>query len=260
MKQITLSLLAPEVTREIDELPLHEPGFAHVFLIHEDDPPAIVDPAVAVIQTIDRRVKLIVAPDRRQQILPGPDLGARERMRDEDRLARRRLETPLIPRRIRQIKCALADAVIESGEARDRPLRSSRESNRNWPHAHPNRAASSARAPPWPSPATMATSLSSCLRGGLQIAAGRIDHAHAVFDRHELLPARLPVHFGAAQAGQDQRRPPGDQMRAVQLDGDVRGEPAFAQRRGRELRIRWRRQKVAAHREEELARALRAWP
>ena len=60
---------ALKVTGEIDELTLLEACLAHVIAIHENDTPAIVNTAIAVIETIDSRVELVVASYRHHPIL-----------------------------------------------------------------------------------------------------------------------------------------------------------------------------------------------
>jgi len=58
-----------KVTGEIDKLTLLEAGLAHVIPIHENDTPAIVNTAIAVIETVNTRVELIVAADGHHPIL-----------------------------------------------------------------------------------------------------------------------------------------------------------------------------------------------
>ncbi len=64
-------------------------------------------------------------------------------------------------------------------------------------------------------------------RGG-EPAAGGVDLAHGVLDRHELLPARLDVAVAAAERGQDQCHAAAHRVRAVQLRRDVRRQTAVA--------------------------------
>ena len=49
-----------------------------------------------------------------------------------------------------------------------------------------------------------------------------------VLDRDELLARGLRVALGAPEAGQDQGGSPGDQVRAVELGGDLGGQRAAA--------------------------------
>ena len=82
--------------------------------------------------------------------------------------------------------------------------------------------------------------------------AGLVDDPHRIFDADELQSTRLAILFGPPQAGQDDRLPAGDQVRAVQLRADVHGESRRAQCRRRRLRVGRRGEEVAAHREEHL--------
>src|SRR5690606_26672810 len=57
-------------------------------------------------------------------------------------------------------------------------------------------------------------------RGGRQPALGRLDHAHRVLRGDEA----SGVVLAAAEAGQDERPPAGDQVAAVELGRDMAGE------------------------------------
>src|SRR4029077_9314202 len=58
-----------KVTGEIDKLTLLEAGLAYVIAIHENDTPAIVNTAIAVIEAVNSRVELIVAADGHHPVL-----------------------------------------------------------------------------------------------------------------------------------------------------------------------------------------------
>ena len=60
---------ALEVAGEIDKLTLLETCLAHVIRVHEDDTPTIVNTAIAVIETVDSRIELVVASYRHHPIL-----------------------------------------------------------------------------------------------------------------------------------------------------------------------------------------------
>src|SRR3954462_1197389 len=107
---------------EIDDVTLHEAGFLHVLFVHEKDAPAVVNSTVPIVQAVDRRVELIVTPEARQEVLAGGDLDAGEGMRDEICLPVRRIEPPLVARWIREIECALPDAVVIRSETGDHRL------------------------------------------------------------------------------------------------------------------------------------------
>ena len=95
-------------------------------------------------------------------------------------------------------------------------------------------------------------------RFAAQMPAGRfrspargVDDPHRIFHGDKLLARFLAIDFRAAQAGENERDFPGDQVRAVQLGGDVRGHPAISQGVGGVFRVRRGGQEVAAHSEEE---------
>ena len=78
------------LTDDVDPVPVGEPARAYVVRVHEDDAAALLDPAVAVVQAVDRGVELVVAAHRLQQQPPLGDLQHLELVGGEDRLARTR--------------------------------------------------------------------------------------------------------------------------------------------------------------------------
>ena len=69
------SLLAFKVARQIDYLSLERDlARAHVFRIKQHDTTLVVDAAIAVVETVDRGVELVVAPDRHHHKLLWCDL------------------------------------------------------------------------------------------------------------------------------------------------------------------------------------------
>ena len=54
-----------------------------------------------------------------------------------------------------------------------------------------------------------------------QVATRRCNNAHRIFNRYELLPRRLSIELAAAQRRQNQRRGAGNEMRPVQLRGNL---------------------------------------
>src|SRR4051812_25185636 len=71
------------------------------------------------------------------------------------------------------------------------------------------------------------------------MAARRIDDAHGILDGDELLPAVLAIDFRTAEAGQDERDLAGDEMRAIELGGNMRGEATILEGLGGVFRV-WR--------------------
>src|SRR5262249_42401923 len=108
----------------VDELAGREPGRRDVGGMEEDDASVAGDPAIAILESIDGRVELIVAADRRHQELAVAKLFARWRNRGDDGFAGRRLERAAL-RAARQPEAArLAHAAVEileaGNDARDR--------------------------------------------------------------------------------------------------------------------------------------------
>ena len=83
-----------------------------------------------------------------------------------------------------------------------------------------------------------------------ETAARRVYRRHRILDRDELVAAGLRVHFGAAEARQDQRGPAGHHVRAVELRGHLHGQRAGAERGLGDLGVRRRGGEVAADRHE----------
>src|SRR5947208_14372509 len=63
------ALFAFKVTREIDDLAVLQTVSADIFRIQEDHPPAVANPAITIVETVDRRIELIVAAHRHHQEL-----------------------------------------------------------------------------------------------------------------------------------------------------------------------------------------------
>src|SRR5258708_10759806 len=82
------ALLAAEVAGEIDDLALGDAELVHVGAVEKHHPPFVREPAVAILQSIDRRVVLIVRADGHHQKLARREIVARQRVRGEVRLAR----------------------------------------------------------------------------------------------------------------------------------------------------------------------------
>ena len=93
-------------------------------------------------------------------------------------------------------------------------------------------------------------------RARAQLAVGDVHHAEGVLHSHALRPFGLQVDFGTAQARQDQRIAAGDQVRAVELGGNLHGQRAVLQRRVGARGVRGGLGKVAAQADEHLGPSL----
>ena len=93
----------------------------------------------------------------------------------------------------------------------------------------------------------------------MQAALRLVDHAHRVLHRHQLPPRGLDIHLRAPERGEDERRAPGDEVRAVELGGDLDRQLGGAERARGQLGVRRRGEEVAAHREEHLGPGPRPW-
>ncbi len=216
--------------------------------------PVTAHAAVAVVETVDRRVVLVVAAQRGQvqqvaRTLRRLRVVARDRMDEEARAPVDRAPFSFA-RAVAQVEATrganafveiletldhrrdvFADAIIIGGQFEPRNARA-RQGRRGKPCDD---------------------------RGFRQQVPGRgpvharrqVHHAHRILDRDALRTARLQVDFGATEAGQDQRLASVHEMRAIELGRDVRGEMAASQRGGGASGIRRRRGEVAAEREEQ---------
>src|SRR5258706_7966213 len=86
--------------------------------------------------------------------------------------------------------------------------------------------------------------------------ARRIDDSHRILNRHKLLARLLLIDLRSTETRQNERNLPRDQMGAVQLGRDVRGQPAFLYRFRGVFGVGRRGQKVAAHSKEEMNLAI----
>ena len=85
----------------------------HVLRIQEDDPPAIVDAAITIIQPVNRCIELIVRTHSRQDILSWHNRQAFDRVDCKVGFSGPRPKFSLVSRRIRQVKGAARDPRIE---------------------------------------------------------------------------------------------------------------------------------------------------
>src|SRR6266478_7428104 len=97
----------------IDRLALHKSCHTHVLGIHEDDPSPVVDTAIAVVQSIDRCVELIMAAHRHQNVLPGINGKEFNLVDGKICLSGRCRKLPPVPWRIWQIKDSFRYSMIE---------------------------------------------------------------------------------------------------------------------------------------------------
>ena len=63
------ALLTHEMAGEIHHLPLLQTCFADIVRVQEDNTATVINAAVTITQTIDRRVELIVRTDRHHQVM-----------------------------------------------------------------------------------------------------------------------------------------------------------------------------------------------
>src|SRR4051812_48022200 len=63
---------------QVNQFSLLEASLFHILRVEKDDPPAVVDSSIAIIQSVDSRVELIVAAHGHHQELPGLQFMARQ--------------------------------------------------------------------------------------------------------------------------------------------------------------------------------------
>src|SRR3954469_15365488 len=247
--------LALEVAGHVDHVAVAQPQAGNVRRVHEDDAPRAGKPAIPILETVDGRVVLIVAAHGHEEELARFELAPDERVDREARLAVRGREAAFA-RAVRQVEAArLADPLVvilgAGDDARDEVADAVVVLHEPGPRdarARPERRLGEPRHDDG-----LAEQL---LAGGTQAPARRLDHAHRVLGRDELLSGDLHVALGTPEAGQDQGGRAGDEMGAVQLGRDVGREPGAPERRGRVLGIRSRGEEVPAQREEDLRAAV----
>ena len=239
------------MTGQIDDRAGRDAQLVQVGAVQQHDPPLVRDSPIAIAQTVNGGVELIVRADGHHEEMSRCEVVTRERVHGEMRFARRRRERSFA-RSVGQVEAArLADAVVVALETR---------------HDFRDEVADAIVILGRPAPADAGPVAhrgfgepGHDLRLGEQMpgrrrdaTAGLVDDPHRIFDADELQSTRLAILFGPPQAGQDDRLPAGDQVRAVQLRADVHGESRRAQCRRRRLRVGRRGEEVAAHREEHL--------
>src|SRR6516164_2537306 len=121
-KSIRMALIAFEMARDIDRLALHKSCHPHILRIHENDSSPVVDAAIAIVQTIDRCVELIVTTHRHQNILAGINGKKINLVDGEICLSSRCRKLPPVPWGIWQIEDSFRYPMIEMFEARNHLL------------------------------------------------------------------------------------------------------------------------------------------
>ncbi len=66
------------MARDVDPLPRRQSELSNVLGIDENDAPAVVDAAIAIIETVHDRIELIVAPYGGHEQLAWAELRTRE--------------------------------------------------------------------------------------------------------------------------------------------------------------------------------------
>jgi hypothetical protein len=72
-----VALLPFVVARDVHDRTVLEPTLAHVVGVHEHHAAPVANSPVSVVQSVDRRIELVVTADRRQHELPGGETRAR---------------------------------------------------------------------------------------------------------------------------------------------------------------------------------------
>ena len=110
-----------EVRGQVDQVAFRPVIVIHIRLIHQDDPASFVDASVPIIQSIYRRIVLVVGTDGHHKISTSSGRGTRQVMDTEVSVSRLSGECPAIPRRIGQVEAAIQPdpliLTLESGNA-----------------------------------------------------------------------------------------------------------------------------------------------
>ena len=233
--------------RDVDDIALGEPQPRQLRRADEQHVAPPDDAAIAVVERVDGGVVLIVGAQRRQPEDPrdvravlGETIGDHE-----VGLGGRRLPDALL-RAVGELEPAgFADAVVIALEAGDHRL----------DFVADQRIVADQRVP-----VDIALAAQHRLRDagddrrlGPDIVRRRrkeprrgVDHRHRILDRHRLPPGRLHVELGPPEARQDVAVPPDEQVRAVELGGDVDRQLELPEAGETRLRIGRRDREIAA--------------
>jgi hypothetical protein len=111
--------VALEMTGKIDKLTLLQSGLPHVVRVHENDSPPIVNAAVAIIETVNGCIELIVAADGRHPVMAGLQRLSLNSMDGEFGLPLLVREIAPVAGRMWQMKESFANALVEVFETRN---------------------------------------------------------------------------------------------------------------------------------------------
>jgi len=223
--------------------------FGDIGFVHKYHMPAAVDPAIAVIEAVDRRVELIVRADRGHQQSSRRKVNFLKHARSEMSLARGGRKIPF-PGRIRQIESAgYADAFVVIIETRNHALDriadtvviGSEAIPVNFAFVAKRRFCKLAHDP------DLALEQIGC---GLENTFRHLYVQHRALGRDELVAARLTVDLGTPEAWQNYRRSARRQSGPVQFRYDLYGQIAILQCVRYSLCIGRCGREVPAHREE----------
>ncbi len=162
-----------------------------------------LDPAVAVVVRIDRRVPLVVGAERAEDELTRRRDDVGQGRRRERGLAGRRLEDKFTGGLMQPEAQRLADPAVEVLEADEGVGHRVADPVVVVDVVLPGRLGVRRKAA-LAIPAMIAGSGTEFSRGRLVHAVGEVDHAHRVFDGEALNSARLMVLLGPADARKDQ--------------------------------------------------------
>ena len=246
--------LAAEVAGEIHHLRVLQAQRGDVFAVHQHHPPLAGEPAIAILQAIDGGVVLVVASHRHHQELAGLEVPLRQRVHGKARFPSG-IGKPALAGAIGKVEAAVdADALVVALEPGDDLL--DQLAGLVVVHCKLTPADLAAVAQRRLREARDELRLGDqVLAGGLRAPPRHLHHAHRVLGGDELVVSVLHVSLGASEAGQDERCGAGDEVPAIQLGRNVRGELGAAKRGGGIFGVRGRGEEVAPQPDEDLRAA-----
>ena len=234
----------------IHQVPWLEGRGLQIRPVDEHDTTSAFDPAIAVVETVDGRVELVVGPHRLKQKVAFGYRYAVDGVHRKTRFAGRSRERPRVRRRTREREASrLGYPLLEGMETRHHAADMLPHERIVAGHLFPADVVAEDLAADRADDRNLAPQ---SRRRRLEASPRSVNHAHRVLDGHELLRRAPPVTLATSETRQDQRLRAVVEVGPVELGRNVDRQSAVRHRRRRYFGVGSRSDEVPSEGEEDV--------